>query len=112
MLTADQEEHGAILEMAASVKMIIRQTALAKSQGAEKSLDDIDIDDVIVSLMADLQQIQDRETEGMINHVQDKVMHSSYWVILSGNDFGAFILIERKLFSAKNVFLTCKPFMK
>ena len=75
--------------MAASVKMIIRQTALAKSQGPEKSLDDIDIDDVIVSLMADLQQIQDRETEGMIHNVQDKVMHISYWVILNRNDFGS-----------------------
>ena len=72
-IVADQEEHGAILEMAAAVKMVIRQTALMKKQGADKAIDDIDIDDVIVSLMADLQQIQDKETKSMMSEISEKV---------------------------------------
>ena len=72
-ISADQEEHGAILEMAAAVKMVIRQTALIKSKDADKKIDDIDIDDVIVSLMADLQQIQDKETKSMLLEVPGKV---------------------------------------
>ena len=73
LLTADQEEHGAILEMAASVKMAIRQLALAKKQEKEAEVENIDVDDVIVSLMADLQQVQDRESETMLEEIQEKV---------------------------------------
>ena len=74
MSLADQEEHGAILEMATAVKMVIRQAALARKQAGDKSIEDIDVDDVIVSLMADLQQVQDKETKATMLEVQEKVM--------------------------------------
>ena len=71
---ADQEEHGAILEMATAVRMVVRQTALARKQGEDKTIDDIDIDDVIVSLIADLQQIQDKEAKAMMTEIPNKVL--------------------------------------
>jgi len=70
--SSDQEEHGAILEMATAVRMVVRQTALARKQGEDKTIDDIDIDDAIVSLIADLQQIQDKETKKMMTEIPDK----------------------------------------
>ena len=59
--------------MATAVRMVVRQTALARKQGEDKTIDDIDIDDAIVSLIADLQQIQDKETKKMMTEIPDKV---------------------------------------
>ena len=70
---ADQEEHGAVLEMAAAVKVIIRQVIMAKAKGEGISPEDISIDDVTVSILADLQQAQDRENEEMMITVNEKV---------------------------------------
>ena len=70
---ADQEEHGAILEMAAAVKMVLRQTALTRRQGEDKTNGNVHVDDVIVSLMADLQQVQDNEMKMVMSEVQEKV---------------------------------------
>ena len=63
--------------MAAAVKMVIRQRTLARKQDASEEIDDADIDEVIVSLMADLQQVQDKETKKMMLEIPEKVMRHS-----------------------------------
>ena len=61
-----------ILEMAISLKYIIREELLQAS--AEK---DVSLDDIIVSLMADLQQKQDEETRTVFESLPGKVIKYS-----------------------------------
>eukprot|EP00794_Sanderia_malayensis_P006079 gene6079-6782_t len=65
---SDQEEHGAILEMAAAVKMVIREVNLQHQTEKEE----ISRDDVSISLLADLQQIQDKETDQVMREITEK----------------------------------------
>ena len=68
LFTADKEGRHNLLVEAAVFKVVNRQKYLEVSQegGVEK-------DDVIVSLLADLQQEQDQENEKLVNEMQDKV---------------------------------------
>lgn len=54
--------------MATAVKMTVRESFLAQA-----AQDGATVDDVIVSLMADLQQIQDNETRVVLQDVKLKV---------------------------------------
>lgn len=69
-LTEDKETRQKLLLEAAIFKVVNRQKYLEitedKGQAVEK-------DDVIVSLLADLQQEQDQESEKLVNEMQDKV---------------------------------------
>ncbi len=57
--------------MAASVKVVIREEFIAQSSGVTP--DDVNLSDVAVSLLADLQEVQDKETAKMIEELQNKV---------------------------------------
>ena len=73
---ADKDQRKAILLEAAAVKFVNRQTHLQKSRQEEGT---IPRDDVLISLLADLQQEQDKESEVVIGTMQDKVStYSSY----------------------------------
>jgi len=68
--TADKETRQNLLQEAAVFKVVNRQKyleTLDEEQAVEK-------DDVIVSLLADLQQEQDQESEKLVNEMQDKVI--------------------------------------
>jgi len=70
--TADKETRQNLLQEAAVFKVVNRQKyleTLDEEQAVEK-------DDVIVSLLADLQQEQDQESEKLVNEMQDKVIDS------------------------------------
>ena len=56
---------------AAVFKIVNRQKYLETSQDGV-----VEKDDVIVSLLADLQQEQDQESEKLVNELQDKVSFS------------------------------------
>ncbi|XP_047146715.1 trichohyalin isoform X1 [Hydra vulgaris] len=64
---SDQEEHIAILEMAAAIKYAITESFLK-----ENSDEILTKDGIIVSIMADLQQVQDVETENLLNSLPNK----------------------------------------
>jgi len=51
--------------------VVNRQKYLEITQDEEQT---VEKDDVIVSLLADLQQEQDQESERLVNEMQDKVM--------------------------------------
>lgn len=51
-------------------KVVNRQKYLEITQDGEQA---VEKDDVIVSLLADLQQEQDQESEKLVNEMQDKV---------------------------------------
>lgn len=65
---ADKEARHSLLLEAAVYKIVNRQKYLEASQDGA-----VEKDDVIVSLLADLQQEQDQESEKMVNEMQDKV---------------------------------------
>lgn len=69
-LLADQEQKQSILLEAAAVKFVNRRNHLQKSREEEGP---IPRDDVIISVFADLQQEQDKESELVIEAMQDKV---------------------------------------
>lgn len=60
---------------AAVFKVVNRQKYLELSQE-----ETVKKDDVIVSLLADLQQEQDKESEKLVNEMQDKVCYVSFVV--------------------------------
>lgn len=67
----DKEARRNLLGEAAVFKIVNRQKYLETSQGEV-----VEKDDVIVSLLADLQQEQDQESEKLVNDLQDKVSFS------------------------------------
>lgn len=64
----DKEARRNLLVEAAVFKIVNRQKYLETSQDGV-----VEKDDVIVSLLADLQQEQDQESEKLVNELQDKV---------------------------------------
>lgn len=68
--TADKETRQNLLQEAAVFKVVNRQKYL-ETQDEEQA---VEKDDVIVSLLADLQQEQDQESEKLVNEMQDKVI--------------------------------------
>ena len=58
----------AILEMSSAIKFIVRQSVLKASKDEE-----ISKDEVIVSLLADLQQSQDEEMDQIMSNLVDLV---------------------------------------
>lgn len=69
-LTEDKETRQNLLLEAAVFKVVNRQKYLEITQDGEQA---VEKDDVIVSLLADLQQEQDQESEKLVNEMQDKV---------------------------------------
>ena len=69
-LTEDKETRQNLLLEAAVFKVVNRQKYLEITQEGEQA---VEKDDVIVSLLADLQQEQDQESEKLVNEMQDKV---------------------------------------
>ena len=69
--------------MALAVKHVTRTEKMAVTQG--KEIGDVTSDDVIVALTADLQQLQDEETKGVIEMLPEMVCfnHSLKTVIYS-----------------------------
>ena len=67
----DKEARRNLLVEAAVFKVVNRQKYLETSQDGV-----VEKDDVIVSLLADLQQEQDQESEKLVNDLQDKVSFS------------------------------------
>ena len=67
---------------AAVFKVVNRQKYLELSQE-----ETVKKDDVIVSLLADLQQEQDQESEKLVNEMQDKVCYVSLVVCNSVKSF-------------------------
>lgn len=57
-------------------KIVNRQKFLETSQDGV-----VEKDDVIVSLLADLQQEQDQESEKLVNDLQDKVTFSQLYLV-------------------------------
>ena len=68
---ADKETRQKLLQEAAVFKVVNRQKYLEITQDGEQT---VEKDDVIVSLLADLQQEQDQESEKLVNEMQDKVI--------------------------------------
>lgn len=71
LLVADKETRQNLLLEAAVFKVVNRQKYLEITQEGEQA---VERDDVIVSLLADLQQEQDQESEKLVNEMQDKVI--------------------------------------
>lgn len=69
-LTEDKETRQKLLLEAAVFKVVNRQKYLEITEDREQA---VEKDDVIVSLIADLQQEQDQESEKLVNEMQDKV---------------------------------------
>lgn len=69
-LTEDKETRQKLLLEAAVFKVVNRQKYLEITEDKEQA---VEKDDVIVSLLADLQQEQDQESEKLVNEMQDKV---------------------------------------
>ena len=78
---ADKEGRHNLLLEAAAFKIVNRQNYLEASQDEA-----VQRDDVIVSLLADLQQEQDQESEKLVNDMQDKVtvFLLAHWVSCGG----------------------------
>lgn len=66
-----QENH-AILQEACSYKFEVRRDAIAPSKE-----DVVEEDDVTVTLLADLQQIQEKQAEEMLEEITDKARNNS-----------------------------------
>lgn len=66
----DKETRQKLLLEAAVFKVVNRQKYLEITEDGEQA---VEKDDVIVSLLADLQQEQDQESEKLVNEMQDKV---------------------------------------
>ena len=65
---ADQGFHIDILDMAAAYKFEVQRFRLTNEKGSE-----VDDEEVTVSIMADLQEEQDKESERMMAQLQEKV---------------------------------------
>ena len=72
----DKEARRNLLVEAAVFKIVNRQKYLETSQDSV-----VEKDDVIVSLLADLQQEQDQESEKLVNDLQDKVNFSQLYLV-------------------------------
>ena len=64
----DQGFHVDILDMAAAYKFEVQRHRLTNEKGV-----DVGDEDVTVSVMADLQEEQDKESERILNQLQEKV---------------------------------------
>eukprot|EP00111_Clytia_hemisphaerica_P002852 TCONS_00008039-protein len=67
-IKGEQEEHIPILEMALAVKYVSCVEKLKREKAGNES--DVTPDDVIISMTADLQQLQDEETKGVLESLQ------------------------------------------
>jgi len=67
---ADKDQRKSILLEASAVKFVNRQNHLQKSREDDGK---VPRDDVIISILADLQQEQDKESETIIGTMQEKV---------------------------------------
>ena len=72
----DEKARRNLLVEAAVFKIVNRQKYLETSQDGV-----VEKDDVIVSLLADLQQEQDQESEKLVNDLQDKVSFSRLYLV-------------------------------
>lgn len=72
----DKEARRNLLVEAAVFKIVNRQKYLETSQDEV-----VEKDDVIVSLLADLQQEQDQESEKLVNDLQNKVSFSQLYLV-------------------------------
>lgn len=74
---AEKESLSILLQEAAVYKVVNRQKYLEISQDGA-----VEKDDIVISLLADLQQEQDQESEKLVNEMQDKVtvLLTWYWV--------------------------------
>lgn len=72
----DKETRRNLLVEAAVLKIVNRQKFLETSEDGV-----VEKDDVIVSLLADLQQEQDQESEKLVNDLQDKVTFSQLYLV-------------------------------
>lgn len=68
MFLADQLLHVDILDMASAYKFEVQRYRLANEKEA-----DVNDEEVTVSMMADLQEEQDKESEGILAQLQEKV---------------------------------------
>ena len=68
MFLADQLLHVDILDMAAAYKFEVHRYRLANEKKT-----DVNDEEVTVSIMADLQEEQDKESEGILAQLQEKV---------------------------------------
>ena len=68
MFLADQLLHVDILDMAAAYKFEVHRYRLANEKET-----DVNDEEVTVSIMADLQEEQDKESEGILAQLQEKV---------------------------------------
>lgn len=66
--SADQGFHIDILDMASAFKFEVQRHRLTNEKGSEA-----DDEEVTVSIVADLQEEQDKESEGIMNQLQEKV---------------------------------------
>ena len=69
LILDDADLHGEILQEAAVMKLTSRERNLELQRPGQK----VSRDDVIVTLLADLQQEQDKESEILIRLLPDKV---------------------------------------
>lgn len=69
LILDDTDLHGEILQEAAVMKLTSRQRNLELQRPGEE----VSRDDVVVTLLADLQQEQDKESEILIRLLPDKV---------------------------------------
>ena len=76
----DKEARRNLLVEAAVFKIVNRQKYLETSQDEV-----VEKDDVIVSLLADLQQEQDQESEKLVNDLQNKVSFSQLYLVTLAN---------------------------
>lgn len=70
---ADRLLHVDILDMASAFKFEVKRYRMASEKGT-----DVDDEEVTVSIMADLQEKQDKESEGILAQLQEKVTKTSY----------------------------------
>ena len=88
----DEKARRNLLVEAAVFKIVNRQKYLETSQDGV-----VEKDDVIVSLLADLQQEQDQESEKLVNGLQDKVSFSHLHLLTLANKtlsrFTVFLLL-------------------
>ena len=66
--SADQGFHIDVLDMAAAYKFEVQRQRLTNKKGSE-----VDDEEVTVSIMADLQEEQDKESERIMTQLQEKV---------------------------------------
>ena len=70
---ADQLNHVDILDMASAYKFEVQRYRMTSEKES-----DVNDEEVTVSIMADLQEEQDKESEGILAQLQEKVTKTNY----------------------------------